>query len=83
MPFLILKGTIGARGSVVDELTREKINEWFNDMPIDGWVELRDDGHLYIEFFATALRDRGYRPGDFVRIKIVTEEELNERKNSD
>jgi len=56
----------------MDESLKEKFLSWFHDMPVDGWVELKEDeGQLYVYLFADAIRELDLRPGDFVRVKVV------------
>jgi hypothetical protein len=54
----------------------KSLAESFESLPVDGYVELDDNGHLFVELFASAIRQRGFRAGQFVRMRIVSEEEL-------
>lgn len=61
---------------MMDEKLKDKIDDWFHEMPVDGWVELDSDGMLYVYLFACAIRERDFRPGDFVRVQIVRIEDI-------
>jgi hypothetical protein len=50
--------------------------ESFESLPVDGYVELDESGHLYVELFASAIRQRGFQHGQFVRIRTINEQEL-------
>lgn len=54
----------------------EKMAFWFYNMPVDGWVEEDDKGNLHIELFASAITQRGFKAGQYVKVRIVTKEDL-------
>ena len=64
---------------MMGESLLSKLREWCEDIRVDGWVEFNDQTSLmHIELFPVAIRNLGLRPGDYVRIQVVREEDLNE-----
>lgn len=64
-----------------EEALRRRITEWFENLPVDGYVESvgygNGQGRLIIDLFAHRLRDLNLQEGQFVRITVVTEERLD------
>lgn len=57
---------------------KENLGESFEGIPVDGWIEQAENGFLYVELFANSISKRGYKAGDYVMVKVVTKEELEE-----
>lgn len=82
MPCSMRKGSIGAQGrGKMDEPLHDKLRQWWEDIRVDGWVEFNDQTNLmHIELFPVAIRNLKLEPGDYVRIQVVHEEDLNETR---
>lgn len=59
-------------------LPLDLLNESFNHNIADGWVELGPDNLLRVELFAKTIKQLKLRPGDYVKLKVLTSAEIKE-----
>jgi hypothetical protein len=52
------------------------LDNMFAQTVADGWVEQGENGLIYIELFAYTLLNLGVKPGDYVKIRILTKDDL-------
>lgn len=60
-----------------------ELEEAFKHNIADGWIELGDDNLMYVELFAKSIRQLDLKPGDYVKLKVLTSEEIKEAQSAE
>lgn len=54
----------------------DKFKQWWEGIPVDGWVEV-ENGHMFVELFPQVIKNFKLKHGDFVRISVVRKEDID------